>query len=118
MAQREYHRRGQSNTMRGLMGIRGDVVVVADPDVLRKPEQSQQNETDGSRGKRISEPADGLIEDDGDACQDGEIDKDQDREGRAEEFEPERIEILGERTMQDYNILVQKFAAGELPRNI
>ena len=35
--------------MSGLVGIGSDVVVVADPDVLRKAEQSQQNKTDGSR---------------------------------------------------------------------
>ena len=36
--------------MRGLMCIRGDVVVVANPDVLRKAEHGQPNETHGSRG--------------------------------------------------------------------
>src|SRR5262245_25736294 len=100
--------------MSGLIGIGSDVVVVADPTVLRKAEQSQQNETDNSRGQGVSEAPNALVENDGEARQNGEVDKNQNRERRAEDFEPERVEILRERTMQDNNILVEDFSTGEL----
>src|SRR5262249_15804977 len=61
---------------------------------------------------------DALVENDSDARQNCEIDKDQDREGRTEDLEPERIEILREGTMQNDNIHVEDFSTGELPRNI